>query len=77
MRVGTENIRATLRDGNKAAIVGASRQIGRKQRMVVFFDQRGVSVYHKNIAHCMSNTSLNRNSNTETYADTINICSIC
>ena len=45
--------------------------------MVVFFDQRGVSVYHKNIAHCTSSTSLNKNSNVETYANTINICSIC
>ena len=45
--------------------------------MVVFFDQRGVSVYHKNIAHCTSSASLKTNSNAETYADTINICSIC
>ena len=77
MMDGTENIRTTLRDGNRAAKVGASRQIGRKQRMVVFFDQRGVSVYHKNIAHCTSSASLKTNSNAETYADTINICSIC
>ena len=33
---------------------------------VTFRDQRGVSVYHKNIAHCTIRTSLNRNSYIET-----------
>lgn len=46
--------------------IGANRQIGRKMRKVAFFDQRGVSVYHKNIAHCTIRSSLNRNSNIET-----------
>ena len=66
MITGTENIRTALRDGKIVETIGANRQIGRKMRKVAFFDQRGVSVYHKNIAHCTIRSSLNRNSNIET-----------
>ena len=55
-----------LRDGKTVEIIGANRQIGRKMRAVTFRDQRCVSVYHRNIAHCTVRISLNRNSYIET-----------
>ena len=64
---GTKKMRRKLRWGSSTERGGTKKQIGIKMRMVVFFENLGMSVCHMNDAHSPIKAMLNKNSSGETY----------